>query len=1001
MSRLLLLPLLAAVALSDEFDAELATARTGGPAELAALSAKSGDPWLLAELLCHEGAFDRAAALAEAASVRTADAGALPAYVASLKGRDLAAARERYRALRESRKRREGGDAGGALPAIEAVTSLDEDLTSTLVVQERGILYWQLGRMAEAGATLADAAQRAARLGCAGLSASCWRGSGWAFYRLTDFRQARESWGRWVEGERARGRSYRLAESLGRLCYPAAATGDGELAVRSGSEALLLFEELGSADANVVDTLGSMAIVQRERAEYEASERYAARALEMARVLNEERLVSFALSQVAATRYARGDYRGAREASAEALAVAEATGNPSKVASSLGDYGWACYVSGDWARGLTLIERALAMAREQKDLRLLSTNSMNLGAIRNAFGDHERAAACYGEAASLAERMGWERQRIQCRLYEGNCWSRLGRTEEAVRRFESVFADAERLGDPETASWAVGQLAVILDARGDHGAARPFHRRALGLAVRAGNLHVQAEALCRIGAGQVHSGEVDEGVRSLEEARTALGDLDEPRLHGQICWAFASARRAQGRLDDAVAEAERALRITVGQFAGLSAGENAAARAAAAAGMRQGIDLALATGRPETVLRFADMARAGALVDALNRQGALEQAVVPPQLRQREAEARGREGLAQRRLAQARAGGERTAIAKARAEHEAARVALQDVAQQIRRESGLGARVLFPEPATLRELLEALRADEALVLYLLQGETAHALVVTAGRAAIVDLGARAGLREDEGHLIAPLALGAGIRRVYVSPDGALGLVPFAALDPEREYVLVPSVSTFLRLDRAARGNAALALGDPAYGDAKGRLPATRAEAEAVGGTVLLGQEATETRLLAEIAKAGRLSVLHLACHGLVDPRNPLLSALAVTPDASSDGFLTALEISALKIPADLVVLSACDTGQGKVFEGEGLVGFASTFLIAGASRVVVSLWKVDDEATAALMAKFYELRRGAGADVATALRAAQRHVRAQPRWADPRYWAAWQLWGLG
>jgi len=999
-SRLLLLPLLATVALGDEFEKELASARTGGAAELAALGAKSDDPWLLAELLCHEGDFERAAALADGAKGRTADAGALPAYVASLKGRDLAAARERYRALIESRQRRLGGDAGGVLPVIEAITSLDEDLTSALVVQERGILYWQLGRMAEAGATLGDAAQRATRLGCAGLAASCWRGSGWSFYKLNDFRATRESWGRWVESERARGRSYRLAESLGRLCYPAAATGDGDLAVRSGVEALSLFEELGSADANVVDTLGSMAIVQRERAEYEASERYAARALEMARALNEERLVSFALSQVAATRYARGDYRGARETSAEALRVAEATGVASKVASSLGSHGWACYVSGDWARGLTLIERALAMAREQQDLRLVSENAMNLGAILNALGDHERAAACYGEAAALAERMGWERQRIQCRLFEGSCWLRQGRSDEAQRRFETAFADAERMDDTETASWAVGNLAVILDARNDHEAARPFHERALALAVRTGDLRVQAEALSRIGAGHVHSGAVFEGVRRLEEARAVLADLREPRLEAQMGWALASARRAQGRLDDAVAEAERALRITVEQFAGLAAGENAAARAAASRGMREGVGIALATGDPETVLRFADMARAGALIDALNRRGALEQAVVPPELRIAEAEARGREGLAQRRLAQARALGQRAEIAKARADLETARVALQDVAQRIRRESGFGARVLFPEPATLRELKETLRPDEALVLYMLQEARAHALVVTPERATIVDLGARAKLTEDRGHLIEPLALGAKVRRRYVSPDGALAFVPLAALDPEREYVMVPSVSTFLRLDRAARGSAMLALGDPAYKDEKDRLPATRAEAEAVGGTLLLGEEATKTRLLAEIAKAERLSVLHLACHGVSDPRNPLLSSLALTPDASGDGALTALEIGGMKIPADLVVLSACDTAKGKVFEGEGVVGFASTFLIAGASRVVVSLWKVDDEATAALMAKFYELRRG-GADVATALREAQQHLRAQPRWSDPRYWAAWQLWGLG
>jgi CHAT domain-containing protein len=90
--------------------------------------------------------------------------------------------------------------------------------------------------------------------------------------------------------------------------------------------------------------------------------------------------------------------------------------------------------------------------------------------------------------------------------------------------------------------------------------------------------------------------------------------------------------------------------------------------------------------------------------------------------------------------------------------------------------------------------------------------------------------------------------------------------------------------------------------------------------------------------------------------------------------------------------------------QGRIYEGEGIVGLTRAFLFAGAPRVVCSLWKVDDEATGALMTKFYESwnpKDGAKPlPTAAALRAAQEHVRAVPRWADPHYWAAWVLWGL-
>ncbi len=130
----------------------------------------------------------------------------------------------------------------------------------------------------------------------------------------------------------------------------------------------------------------------------------------------------------------------------------------------------------------------------------------------------------------------------------------------------------------------------------------------------------------------------------------------------------------------------------------------------------------------------------------------------------------------------------------------------------------------------------------------------------------------------------------------------------------------------------------------------------------------------------------------------------MLSALALTADEENDGFLTALEIFRMKIPADLVVMSACETGKGKIYKTEGIVGLTRAFMIAGAPRVLCSLWKVDDEATQALMIKFYELwnpkdgTKGLGA--AAALKKAQAFIKGHDKWKHPYYWAAWQLWGL-
>lgn len=106
----------------------------------------------------------------------------------------------------------------------------------------------------------------------------------------------------------------------------------------------------------------------------------------------------------------------------------------------------------------------------------------------------------------------------------------------------------------------------------------------------------------------------------------------------------------------------------------------------------------------------------------------------------------------------------------------------------------------------------------------------------------------------------------------------------------------------------------------------------------------------------------------------------------------------------MQIPADLAVLSACETGTGKLVGGEGIVGLTRAFMYAGTPRVLCSLWKVDDEATAALMRAFYAAwtpKDGSpGVTPAEALRQAQALIRAQAKWAHPYYWAAWVLWGL-
>jgi CHAT domain-containing protein len=112
-----------------------------------------------------------------------------------------------------------------------------------------------------------------------------------------------------------------------------------------------------------------------------------------------------------------------------------------------------------------------------------------------------------------------------------------------------------------------------------------------------------------------------------------------------------------------------------------------------------------------------------------------------------------------------------------------------------------------------------------------------------------------------------------------------------------------------------------------------------------------------------------------------------------------DGFLELQDIYNLNLPAELVVLSSCETALGKEVSGEGLVGLTRGFMYAGATRVVASLWKVSDIATARLMADFYRAMEHDGRRPAAALRSAQIQMWKQKRWSSPYFWAAFQIQG--
>lgn len=312
-------------------------------------------------------------------------------------------------------------------------------------------------------------------------------------------------------------------------------------------------------------------------------------------------------------------------------------------------------------------------------------------------------------------------------------------------------------------------------------------------------------------------------------------------------------------------------------------------------------------------------------------------------------------------------------------------------------------------------------------------------------------------------LLLPAAAHLGKKRVMIVAEGILQYLPFAALPmplnsklfgQNHELINLPSASVLavLRRETAQRKPAPktlAVLGDPVFSMQDGRLAAqpktflekskattgdlktlrrelmrgannlaelanltrlehTRQEAMAIASLVdakskLLALGFDANRELAIGDKLSQYRIVHFATHGWMDAQTPDLSAVVLSlvdkTGKPQNGLLRLHEIYNLNLPAELVVLSACETGLGKDIKGEGLISLTRGFFYAGARRVLVSLWPVDDPATAELMKRFYRGMLKEKLNPAAALKQAQLEMRTRTQWRSPYYWAGFTLQG--
>jgi len=347
---------------------------------------------------------------------------------------------------------------------------------------------------------------------------------------------------------------------------------------------------------------------------------------------------------------------------------------------------------------------------------------------------------------------------------------------------------------------------------------------------------------------------------------------------------------------------------------------------------------------------------------------------------------------------------------------------------------------VLPPRATIERDADALRAK------LLAPAAAAATSIPIEQRAANDAAgveaARASAASLAADILPPDARALMLRDVAIVADGELQSLPFAALGIDAAHVYLPSIGALRGLravDRpAVASNRVAILADPVFradderlgGRAAKtlesdqtlllraateagianlpRLPRTRDEAEAIASLAdrnasWLALDFAANRDAAVGARWNDYGVAHFATHALLNARHPELSGIVLSlygkDGRAEDGFLRVNDIYNLHMPADLVVLSVCESAVGKSVGGEGAATLARAFFYAGARRVVASLWPVDDRASVAFMRAFYGAMLGKHLGAAQALVEAQREMRANPRWQAPYYWSGYIVEG--
>jgi CHAT domain-containing protein/Tfp pilus assembly protein PilF len=857
-------------------------------------------------------------------------------------------------------------------------------------------------------------------------------------------RQALQTWQKALQLYQQAGNTAKEAETLTGLGVVYNQLGDKQKALETYQQALSIYQKTND-QTWIADTLNSIGLVHADLGEYEPALAAYNQALPLYEAVKDIGGKAYTLNNLGVAYDAQGEYQKALDAYNEALPLWQQVGDKKGQAYTLNNIGYIYDTLGQFQQALASYNAALPLWREVKDRQGEAFTLNNIGLAYANAEQYDKALEYYNQALPLWQELLGSRGQATTLNNIGYVYANTGNFNKALQTYNQALPLWERVGDRRGEASTLNNIGFVYANLNEIQPALNYYNRALELRRSVGDRAKEALTLYRIAISQRDLGNLEAAQWNIEAALEIVEDL-RTKVDNQDFRAsfFASKQDYYEFYIDLLMQMHKSNPTQGYDAKALQASERARARSLldiltdAGAEIRQGVDPELSAQEKALQQKLAGLEERRTQVlaeDHTEEQAAAINSEIEQVLQDyRQVQAQIRE-----------------TSPRYAALTQPQPLTLQDIQQQVLDKDTV---LLEYSLGKERSYLWIVTSD-SLKSYELpardQIEKASLdfrnwLTVPSLRIRSAQMNASAQNLSEM--ILGPIAEQLGNKRLLIVSDGALQYVPFAALavpaQPEytplivnHELVTLPSASTVgvLRQELAGRPSAPktlAVLADPVFSQTDERvnqvsavkppapqdtvknleltfqrLPFTKQEAEKILDLVPASEKAKAFGFAAnrEAATSEVLSnyqMVHFATHGILDSANPELSGLVLSlvdkKGRPQDGFLRLPEIFNLNLPAELVVLSACETGLGQQIRGEGLVGLTRGFMYAGAARVVVSLWSVDDEATSLLMVNFYQRMLQQGLKPAAALRAAQLEMW-QSEWKSPAYWAAFTMQG--